>query len=253
MKDIFKKYKAAFIITISIFTILLAVTILRFIVAEKSVNQAVNEKKQIFSESDINDASWNIQEIREKRKEIHWLEQQLILAKYDSLNLGINLTDSAILVQLKGTVLLNANILKQHPKHWIESPNFAAYHDITKISRIVEEQSTIKKRPIKKVQAPKNEEEAAKIKHDTIPDPLLVWQFVLDSKIEVIITGVGLGKDSLMNANYNSDILKYQVDRFKKSWLPKTYLPTLYIWLNDKDAKAIYRAIPEKGRVVFKI
>jgi hypothetical protein len=253
MKKIFIQYKVGFIITIIVFVILMSFTTVRFMKAENSVKLAINEKIQNFSDNDINDAGWNIPEINQKKKEVQWVEQQLLLAKSDSLNLGINLADSIFQVQLKGTVLLQANILKQIPTHFIESPNYAAYLDFTAISKIVEEQSNIIKRPVKKVQAPKNENELAAVKHDTIPDPLLKWQFVLDNKIEVVITGVGLNKDSLIDIQYNNDILRYSVERLNKNWLPKTYIPTLYIWLNDKDAKAIYRAIPKNGKVIFKI
>jgi hypothetical protein len=253
MKDLFIKYKAGFIITIFVLVILSAITIFRFANAEKAVKLAISEKTINFAETDVNDAGWNIPEIEQKKKEIHWMEQQLLLAKTDSLNLGINLTDSTVLVQLKGTVLLQANILKQFPENFIKSPTYAAYLDFTAISKIVQEQSTSVKRPVKRVKAPKNESEVQKVEHDTVPEAPIIWQFVLNNNIEVIITGVGLGQDSLLNMNFKNDILKYNIERLKANWLPKTYMPTLYIWLEDKDAKAIYRAIPGNGRVVFKI
>lgn len=253
MKDIFIKYKAGFIVTVVVLVILSALTIVRFIKAENAVKLAIDEKILNFAETDVNDAGWNIPEIEQKKKEVHWMEQQLLLAKTDSLNLGINLADSTVLVQLKGTILLQADILKQIPENFIDSPNYAAYLDFTAVSRIVQEQSTSVKRPVKKVQAPKNENEVKEVKHDTIPEAPIIWQFVLDNKIEVVITGVGLGQDSLLDMNFKNDIVKYNIEKLKKNWLPKTYMPTLYIWIDDKDAKAIYRAIPGNGRVVFKI
>lgn len=253
MKDIFIKYKAGFILAISVLVILSAFTIVRFIKAENAVKLAISEKTLNFAETDVNDAGWNIPEIEQKKKQLHWVEQQLLLAKSDSLSLGIDLTDSTVQVLLKGTVLLQSDILKQFPEHFIESPNYAAYLDFTDISKIVQEQSTSIKRPIKRVKAPKNESEVQKVEHDTVPEAPIIWQFVLNNNIEVVITGVGLGQDSLLNMNFKNDILKYNIERLKTNWLPKTYMPTLYIWLDDKDAKAIYRAIPGNGRVVFKI
>ncbi|GAB1454392.1 hypothetical protein MASR2M47_44480 [Draconibacterium sp.] len=253
MKDIFIKYKVGFIATIAVLVILSGITILRFIKAEEAVKLAISEKTLNFAETDVNDAGWNIPEIEQKKKQLHWVEQQLLLAKSDSLNLGIDLTDSTVQVLLKGTVLLQANILKQYPEHFIESPNYAAYLDFTAISKIVQEQSTSIKRPVKRVKAPKNESEVQKVEHDTVPEAPIIWQFVLNNNIEVVITGVGLGQDSLLNMNFKNDILKYNIEKIKTNWLPKTYMPTLYIWLDDKDAKAIYRAIPGNGRVVFKI
>lgn len=252
MKEILKKYKPGFIAILVVFLVLLVFTVARCVMAINAVNTAVGEKLLVIPNEEIHDAGWNIPEIKEKKKEINWLERQLLLAKSDSLTLGISLNDSIVQVQLKGTVLVQAKMLKQYPEHFFDSLNFGAYHDFTRITTIVDEQSTIPKRPIKKVQAPKNENEVQEIKHDTIPDPLLVWQFSLDNRIDIIITGVGLDKDSLVNVEFKKNMVTYNYNNLKKNLLPKNFTPTLYIWLNDKDAKAIYRAIPEKGKVVFK-
>lgn len=252
MKNIFIKYKAGFLIISLIFVLLLAFTLFRYIKAMDAVSAAANEKLEQISEKELNDAGWNIPEIQEKKKEVHWLERHLQLAKSDSLNLGINLSDSIVQVQLRGTVLLQAKIQKQVPAVFFENLNYGTYLDFTKIASVFDEQATILKRPVKRIQAPKNEDEAAKVKHDTIPDPLLVWQFKLDNKINVVVTGIEESADSLVKVNYNKDIIKYSTDYFKKNIIPKTYTPTLYLWLNDKDAKALYRAIPEKGKVVFR-
>lgn len=251
MKKIFIKYKVGFIVVIAIFVLLLAFTLTRFIKGINLVDQVLNEKLATIPLEELNDASWNNTEIQQKKKEVNSIEQMLLLAKSDSLNLGINLADSSLLVQLKGTILLQAKILKQYPIPFLQSLNFGAYDDLTKITSIVEEQSTIIKRPVKKVQAPKNENEVTDVKHDTIPSPLLVWKIKLKNQIEIVITGVGMNKDSLLDLNYNKDMLKYNIADLKKNVMPKVYIPTLYLWLSDKDAKAIYRAIPEKGKVVF--
>lgn len=253
MKGTLKKYKVGFIIVIVVIIAFSGITAFRFIKAENAVKLAISEKTLNFAETDVNDTGWNIPEVEQKKKEVHWMEQQLLLAKSDSLNLGINLADSTIQVQLKGTVLLQAIILKQLPAHFIEKPNYAAYLDFTAISKIIDEQSTSVKRPVKKVQAPKNENEVKEVKHDTIPESPIIWKFTLDNEIEVVITGVGLGQDSLLDMNFKNDILRYNIEKLKNNLLPKAYMPTLYIWLDDKDAKAIYRAIPKNGRVVFKI
>jgi len=252
MKNFFIKYKAGFITITVIFVLLLAFTVTRYLIAVKTVEKAAQEKLAQIPENEINDTGWNIPEIQELKKEVHLLERHLQLAKSDSLNLGINLSDSIVQVQLRGTVLLQAKIHKQIPSNFFEDLNYGTYLDFTKIASVIEEQATIVKRPVKRVQAPKNEDEAAKVKHDTIPDPLLVWQFKLDNNIEVVITGIGLGADSLVANNYNKDIFNYSTEYFKKNIFPKTYIPTLFIWLNDNDAKALYRAIPEKGKVVFR-
>jgi len=252
MKEILVKYKIGFIAFFTILILLTALTAYRYLKSMEAADSAAKEKLVSIPEPEIADASWNIPEIQEKKKEVHWLERTLTLAKSDSINLGINLADSIVQVQLKGTVLFQARIQQQSPQHFFDNLNYGTYLDFTKIARITTEYSTIPKRPLKKIQAPKNEEEAAKIKHDSIPDPLLVWKFELDNRIEVVITGIGLDKDSLVDLRYKEDLLKYNIEKIKQKWVTENYMPTLYIWLNDKDAKAIYRAIPEKGKVAFR-
>jgi hypothetical protein len=156
-------------------------------------------------------------------------------------------------VQLKGTVLLEAQILQQDPVQFISAPEYPAYINLTSGSEIVSENSNIPKKPIKKVKAPKNENEATGFQHDTIPVPPLVWKFRLDNEIEVVITGVALNKDSVLVFTPQKDRVRYRFDELKENVRPKNYVPTLYLWLNDTEAKAIYRAIPEKGKVVLKI
>ena len=252
MKEFLKNYKIGIIITITVFVALLAFTAIRYISAINIAEAAAKEKIQGIPEKEINDIGWTIPEIKEKKKEVHWLERTLALAKSDSLNLGISLTDSIVQVQLKGTVLLQAKMLHQDPYHFFDSLNYGTYLNFTKIATIFEEQANIVKRPVIRVQAPKNENEVKEVVKDTIPDPMLVWQFKLDNQIEVVVTGVGLDKDSVFNPQYQKDLKKYKTDLFKNNIMPKTYFPTLYIWLQDKDARAIYRAIPERGKVVFK-
>lgn len=252
MKELLVKFKAGFITLIVITIILMAITAFRYVKATGSAEKAAKEKLASIPEEELHNASWCIPEIQEKMKDIHWMERTLTLAKSDSLNLGINLADSIVQVQLKGTVLLQAKIKKQMPSPFFEKLNYGTYLDFTKIATITEEAANLPKRPIIKVQAPKNENEVKEVKKDTIPDPVLVWQFALDNKIDVIITGIGLGKDSLPETNFNKDLLKYNVGKIKKHWLPENYQPTLYLWLDDNDAKAIFRAIPEKGKVAFK-
>jgi hypothetical protein len=252
MKEFIKRYKFGFIAFFTVLVIMLAITVFRYMKSMEAVDKAVNKKLSLIPEAEINDAGWNSPEIQEKKKEIHWLERHLTLAKSDSLNLGINLADSIVQVQLKGTVLFQAKIQKQNPAQFYNELNYGTYLDFTKIARISDEQANILKRPLKRIQAPKNEDEAAKIKHDSIPDPLLVWKFKLDNQIEVVITGIGLNKDSVADLRFDEDMLRYNVEKVKQKWVTEHYIPTLYIWLNDKDAKAIYRAIPEKGKVVFR-
>ena len=247
-----KKYKTGITLTLIVFGILVIVSLLRLLPAINVAKDAAAKKTLTTEENTNTYQGWQFPEIQQKLKELHWLEEQLLLAKSDSLTLGINLLDSVVRVQLKGNVLLEAEILKQYPGKFISSPDFPAYLNLAATSKIVSEKSSIPKKPIKNVKAPKNENEVTGHTPDTIPVPPLVWKFQLDNEMEVVISGVTLNNDS---TQFFPDryLVKYSFEKMKSNLYPKTYLPVLYIWLDDKDAKAIYRAIPEMGKVVLKI
>ncbi len=252
MKDLFLKYKPWFLTIIIVFSVLLIFTVIRLVLALNSVKATLDEQHMGISADSLAELSWNDAKIRNMKKDVYWMEQQLVLAKSDSINLGFNLTDSIVQVQLKGTVLFKAKILKQHPVDFLNSLKQQAYFNFGSIASITTETSTIPKKPIKKVIAPKSENEKTEVKQDSVIVKPIVWQFSASNHFIVIITGVELDKDSVLDLRYKSDMIKYRTEQIKHDWLPKNYIPTLYIWLPDKDAKAIYRALPENGKIIFR-
>jgi hypothetical protein len=252
MKDLFKKYKIAFLTIIILFSMLLMVSVVRFVFALKSVDALIEEVNSGTSNENGTDSGWDVPEIRKMKKDVYWMEQQLVLAKSDSINLGFNLKDSVIQVQLKGTVLFYAKILNQNPAGFLNSLNQNAYSNFGKIASITSETSTIPKKPIKKVIAPKSEDEKAVVSNDTVAVKPLIWEFSTNNNINVIVTGVELSTDSLLNPQYFSDLIKYNANQINMNLIPKNFKPTLYLWLLDKDAKAIYRALPDNGKIIFR-
>ena len=249
MKELLK-YKTALLITGLVVVVLTALTLFRVLPAIKAAKSTAQNIVALEQETTAGIA-WNNPELQEKVKEIHWLEQQLSLAKSDSLNLWINLQDSVVQVHLKGIVLLESEILKQFPDDFIQSKSFGAHLHLSSATAIVNEVSNLPKKPVKKVKAPKSEDEVVSVSHDTVPLPALFWKFQTENNLEVVITGVKLNADSTQAEIPNKDIFKYRFEAFKENPFPKNYRPTLFIWLNDTDARAIYRAIPEKGKVVL--
>lgn len=252
MKDFYTKYKKGFLTVIIVFAVLLIFSVVRLVFAVNSAKTAVGAQKSEFVDENPLQKGWNEPHIRQMRKEIYWLEQQLLLAKSDSINLGINLADSIVQVQLKGTVLFQSKILKQHPAGFFDSMEAGAYLNFGKVSSIKSEKASIVKKPIKRVAAPGSEAEKSGVKQDTIIDSRLQWQFYSSNNVNVIISGVEMNADSTLNVNTGSDMLKLRAHQFYSGVFPKNYIPTLFIWLNDKDAKAIYRAHPANGKIIFR-
>jgi hypothetical protein len=252
MKNLFTKYKIWFLTILLVFSLLLIISIVRFVFANNAVKATIDQQYQDTTDVNSTETGWDNSEIRKMKKEVYWLEQQLLLAKSDSITLGFNLADSVVQVQLKGTVLFQGKILKHYPAPFLESLNYKAYTDFARIAAITSEYSEFPKKPIKKVIAPKSENEVAAVKQDTVVEKRLLWKFNLNNNMNIVLTGVGLNKDSLLDLRFENDMLKYSSEQIKQEWIPKEYIPTLYLWLPDKDAKAIYRALPEKGKVIFR-
>jgi hypothetical protein len=251
MKVFFQKYKKDFWIIVTVFSFLLVLLVARIVSAlDITVAETIIKEDNVVEKPD--ETLWQNAEAQVLQKEIYWLEQQLVLAKSDSISLGINLTDSIVQVQLKGTILFQAKILQQTPVNFMNLLNEDAYLAFARINRIEKEFANIPKRPVKKVVAPKNESEVIEVKHDSIPEVTLNWKFLVENNINVVINGAQMNEDSLFQVNASRDVLKYRNFEFIQQVIPNSYSPTLFLWVNDKEAKAIYRAIPENGKVIFR-
>lgn len=195
----------------------------------------------------------NNAEIVELKKNILWFEQQIALSESDSFSLGIDLRDSVLQMQLKGTVLFHAKIVKQYPDDFMQQIGQSSYFYLFgKPATIVAEMATIPKKPIKKVTLTKTVSEQSKTVADSIPDFPLHWQFYLNNNMPVVISGVRIQQDSTYTIGIRRELFNYQVLKMQHFSSSKTYFPALFLWLDDRDARAIFRALPANARVIFR-
>ncbi len=113
MRHFLLQHKKLVIIVGIVWGILLLLFAVRLIL---SFNSAGESAKRLNANHDVVEfapTGWDEMEVRNLQKEIIWLEQQILLAKSDSFSIGINLRDSIVQVQLKGTVLFQSKIIKQ--------------------------------------------------------------------------------------------------------------------------------------------
>ena len=83
-----------------------------------------------------------------------------------------------------------------------------------------------------------------------IADLCLYWEFYFSNNIKVVVNGLTLNPDSIPAVSVQKDVIQTNLaDLLQHPETPNS--PTLYLWLNDKEAKAIYRALPEKARIIF--
>ena len=251
MDTFFPKNRKLIIAVITVWTVLL---LLFIAVVVNKISQSGRFSKQLTekAESETILAGGENDTIRNLYKEKWWYEQQLAVSKSDSFSLGINLYDSIIQVQLKGTVLFQANILKHTPEQFFRNADEKLYRMLfEEVSRIDSSEANIPKKPIKKVIAPKVGDESKESKTDTLKEDFLVWHFFTDKNIEVLIYGVQQEIDSTsIKIESNLKVSRFD-EGLNNPFKPQNTIP-LVMWLNDQDAKSIYRALPHKSRVIIR-
>lgn len=179
-------------------------------------------------------------------KEKLWLENQLLVSKEDSMNLSIDLQDSLVQLRFKGLTLVKSKISLILPRNFLQNVDVNSYGKLFgSPSTIVSGYSNIAKKPYHRVNIANAGDTTAFLKK--VKPRMFSWSFTTDHKIRVVIHGY----DSLeTNLHPRRDLLKFRL----KNLITKpsdSYTPTLFIWINNKEAIDIYRALPEKAKVIF--
>ncbi len=245
-----KKWIVGIVLSWAILLVLFMVNLTFAIVQSGKYSSEVHS--QIDSTKALSD-NWTNSEIKVLQKQQLWFEQQLQLAKSDSFSLGINLHDSLVQVHLKGTVLFQAKILAQKPARYISNINKQLYLKVFGTpARIDTSISNIPKRALIKIVAPPIGTEKEAIKTDSTKTEAINWVFKSSNGLLIVVNGVLLEPDSTMNIKKRSDIFAYRLKHAFDNPFTKKYAPVLYLWLNDTEAKAIYRALPEKAKFIIR-
>ena len=101
--------------------------------------------------------------------------------------------------------------------------------------------------------APKVGSDIPDIKTDTLKENILYWRFITNHGIEVIINGIQQNQDSThLKIPLAKDLISFRIgDGFYKPFHKMETAP-LFLWLDDQDAKAVYRALPQNAKVIFR-
>lgn len=253
MKDFLLRNKKWIAVIISIYGVLLVLFIVNMTFAiVQSGQYSTQLQSQTDSTKTIND-NWANCEIKTLQKQQLWLEQQLQLSKSDSFSLGINLHDSLVQVHLKGTILFQAKILAQKPASYISGMNKQLYLKLFGTPASIDFcDANIPKRALIKVIAPPIGTEKEAIKTNSTKPEAINWVIRSSNGLLIVINGVVPEPDSTMNIKKGSDIFTHRIKHAFDNPFTKRYTPMLYLWLNDTDAKAIYRALPEKAKFIIR-
>ena len=189
-------------------------------------------------------------------KEKTWLESRLNSAKSDSICLAINLKDSVVQLELKGVVLLSSPMITYSTDRLLKELTPGGYHHLfSKETQAINALSTIEKVPLTIKQAPKDTIEYASQSHvvDSLPNEEVHWLMQFENGIELRIEGsdIGTQKKIWRNKFWRKQDFATTIAKLNKTLKFETpdYKPGISVVISKADAKAIYRALPEKPYV----
>lgn len=229
-----------------------------------SINIAIDEFNSKFSTQDktaeytFNSTSDSA--IIAKQFEYAFISAQLEASKSDSISFSINLPDSTANLMIKGVVVHSAKIESLKLSRFVDAVDEAAlFRMLSRPLQVTGHISTIPKVPLMVKIAPKDTSEYTP---DVVPDTTDIdavnFIFETNSGIQLYFyesnpresaDGLKQFKFDFRDRVQTGFTLFKSALRFKK---PK-YQPEIRIKLNKRDAKIIYRALPENASIVLKI
>lgn len=232
-----------------IFPVLILFFIVRLIFAVQSAKSSATGNIGEQLSDDLFIRGWQDTAARKMIQEIQWLEGQVLLAESDSISMYVDLSDSTAGIRLKGLPLLNTQIIRYFPEDYFSDLPF--YDGFADVTRIECEKANTPKKPVKKIVTTVN-----KTVNNSEPDTAsyrpLIWKFSTGNNIKVVIYGVMEKSDSKLKINPAADLALFFAGEFFSNMFPSSFEPPLFLWLPDKDARAIYRAMPENGKIIVR-
>jgi len=243
-------YKSTIIFGMALMVFTFMLLIANVIFSFFAVNRALNIVKSTTIENREVFHNWENEGQQNLWNEKFWIENQIRVSKEDSMSLGINFKDSTIQLQFKGLPLIKSRIARTWPEHFLSSLSAENYSKIFgHLLTIDNANANISKRPFRKmiVTAEGNTQAVDTL---TYKPKAFSWSFVTNNNIRIVIKGYGT--DSLETVpSFRYDVLKFRIA--EKTISPFTdFTPTLFIWINDKEAEAIYRALPKNASVIVR-
>ncbi len=257
-----KKNKLTFTF-LMLFLLLLSIYITTSILAPIKKLDSLKQKNERLS---IQDSSAyllfeKVPKLDSLAKEEAFLKSRLSMTESDSIGIVLDLSDSTIRLELHGVTIHCAEIQKYKTDRFFNSMDKQSY--LTMFSApfsTVMQTSSIEKEPLTVKRAPKDSIEAAKSVYmpDTNIKPSMFCSLDLDSGIRIYLFQDSLsGKKDWFEKNrfilrdkiaifFNNcySLLHFQIPEYK---------PEIVLYLSQKDAVAIYRAIPANALVCVRL
>lgn len=218
--------------------------------------KAINDLNRQFYDSSNNHYQSTADYILQK--DVAFLKARAEMSESDSVCLSINLTDSLVMLELQGVMLLQtrishfetSNIFKRLYKN-----TYAEY--FSRPFEIDTEYTTIPKEAFIIKQAPKDTTETTPpvAKPDSLLQEVVCYNLYLDRNLMIDIRQVDTVKNEQYLA-YQKYLRKERIGKQIRSLLNFSiphYEPWIRIEIPAADAKSIYKAMPVHGQVAVKL
>jgi len=197
--------------------------------------------------------------LKELFRDIYYREALLELAGNDSIQLVVNLADSAVCLMIKGLMVHEAPVPRfRIDKYLHKMPNSHYAVAFSDPLRILEQHSTIVKEPVVVRHAPGDPEEAALNAY--FPDTLIQKPAFLEFSLD---HGIRLVMEQEMNPSFLDRLVRFGfrtscttrrslhsiADFF--AFRRQEYTPEVIIRVPVNDLRAIYRALPDSAFAVI--
>lgn len=218
--------------------------------------KAIKNLNQIYYDTAFNEDGSDESFILEK--EAAFLKARTKMSNSDSVCLAINLSDSTVILELQGVMLLKSRIEYMQTSKIFKRIKKNAYLEYLSYPfKIVTDYSTFPKEAFIIKQAPKDTTETAPpaAKPDTLNKEAFCFNLYLDRNFRVDIRQV----DTLKNEQYmeyNKYLRKEKISHLIKSLLKfkvPEYEPWIRIDIPANEAKSIFKALPYHAQVAIKL
>lgn len=229
-----------------------------------SVNTAIREFNAKFS-TEAAKAEYRFfptADSSEAAKQFHYafIHAQLEAAKSDSISLTINLPDSTACLMIKGVAVHSARIESYRLSRFVDAVDpVALYRMLSLPLQVTGHASTIAKVPLMVKIAPKDTSEYTP---DIVPDTADVQavNYILETSAGMQLyfyeSNLHESADGLKQLWFDfRDRVRsgYGLLRSAFSFRKPVYQPEIRVKLNRRDAKMIYRALPENAAIVLRV
>jgi hypothetical protein len=234
---------------IIVFGVIITCTILGILSPFQKIKE-INSKYKDEKNDDNYFKVLNNPKLFKLKKEEAFIKARLLMSENDSINLSINIPDSIISIEIKGTNIYSASLKKiQISKIFDQIDHDALINYISTPFCILHEETTILKDPFIIKKAPKDTAEANRniTQPDTLGPIIVAYRFYTDKDLMINIKqfeDIEYLNSFMYQFDYYLQISNLQLKKIIELKIPD-YIPYIQLEIDKNEALALFRALPE--------